>query len=184
MLELELNQSYKYQVLDSPIALPNKCVGCGLDHNLNGTVKFIDTGQELDFYGVIYICTRCFVEMAESLGFPDPEKWLNAVAIIKENETYIAKLEGENEGLRAAVNTLTGHQCRVPIPSALDLENEPRVKVDETNDGDVSSGESESPEPDPLNSEPGFRDVRRSAKLKPASKPTVNPDDPLAEFDL
>lgn len=177
---LELNKSYKYPISNHPSALPNKCVGCGIGHDNDGKIQFIDTGQELDYYGVIYFCTSCFVEIAESLGFPAPEKWKLAEATIDNLTEYVVKLEGENEGLRDAVNLLTGHRCHEPIPSPTSMEDEGGSE----NDGPISPTpegvESAEPEPDSSNSEPGLSDLRGPAKSKQPSKS----DDPLAEFDV
>jgi hypothetical protein len=57
----------RVKVLDYPYAAPSKCVVCGSGPEAGR--KFIDFGQQLEFYGAIYYCSDCMREVAMCVGF-------------------------------------------------------------------------------------------------------------------
>jgi hypothetical protein len=182
-MTIEINVSGRFKVLDQPYALPSKCAFCSLGHNQDGKVSFIDTTLDLDFYGVVYICSNCLTEIAKSLGFIPPEGWQKIVEDSTNSLIENDRLRAENNGLRDAVNILTGHRCVSVQPSNPDIVKviaEANRIIDRTPKG-VESAE---PESDALSSEPGLSDVRGTAKLKPAKSSTTKPDDGSDIFDL
>lgn len=106
-----LNPTSKFKVVDQPYALPSKCAFCGIGHNEDGRRVFIDTTLDLDWYGVVYICSTCFIEVAEALGFISPEAWEKIVKDSTDSLIENERVKGENEGLRIAVGVLSNHRC-------------------------------------------------------------------------
>jgi len=182
---LELGTVGKYKILDHPVALPNKCVGCGIGHNDGGRVKFVDTGHELEFYGVIYLCSNCFNEVAESLGYISSDKWTNlklcAEEFVHENDL----VKAENDGLRDAVHILTGHKCHSVFDGPFSVELKEDPTYEDPASGITTGRESAKSEPDASSSESGLSDVRGASKPKPKSEPTAKPiNDPISDFEL
>lgn len=53
-----------------PPAAPGKCVVCGYSGGKDEDDRtFIDFGFDLDYYGVVYFCSSCMVEIANVIGF-------------------------------------------------------------------------------------------------------------------
>lgn len=180
---MTVNVSGRFHVLDQPYASPSKCAFCSLGHNQDGTVQFIDTTLDLDFYGVVYICSNCLTEIANSLGYIAPERYVELRQSYQDIYDENDRLAAENSGLRDAVNILTGHRC----------SNAPTINPDilkaegfTTDEGFVSGAiegiEPNKSKPDSSDSEPGLSDVRGTSKPKP--KPDKSSSDPLAEFDV
>lgn len=165
MTNLEVNVSGRFHVLDQPYSAPSKCAFCGLGHNNDGEVRFIDTTLDLDFYGVVYICSNCLNEIAESLGYISNDKWIGLKyereAIHDENEIVRA----ENDGLRSALNILTGHRCSDPRP-ARENKEEPSLNNEGSSSGTAEGIEPGKSEPDTSSSEPGLSDVRGTSEPK------------------
>ena len=181
-MSVEINVTGRFHVLDQPYAAPSKCAFCGLGHSNEGKVSFIDTTLDLDFYGVVYICSTCLTEISSSLGYIGKEAWGDIKRALDDKLNMIDILKAENDGLRDAVNILTGHRCvstKLDNSDAVKVIAEANRIIDRTPEG-IESGESESDAPI---SEPGLSDVRGTAKPKPA-KPVKPSDDPLAEFDV
>jgi hypothetical protein len=170
--------SGKFKILNNPMALPAKCAFCGIGHNDEGRRRFIDTSLDLDFYGVVYMCTTCLNEIAESLGYISNDKWnglkLKLDHIRDENEL----VKAENDGLRDAVNILTGHRCYYvePIPERSNEPEVPTADNPEFTSGTPEGIEPKEPKPDSPNSKSGLSDVRGTSEPKPkpsSAKPAV-----------
>ena len=74
---------------------PGKCCVCG------GSEKefFVDFGFQLDFYGSVYFCNDCILEVANVLDYHGPHQW----KMVKDlNE----ELRAENNSLRDRLETL------------------------------------------------------------------------------
>lgn len=100
----------KFTVSDHPEALPNKCAGCGIGHGEPGR-RFIDLALDVDYYGVVYLCTICFHEVANILGYAS---YMQQVSIVDSFHKLIetcSSLKEENELLRSTVASLSGHRC-------------------------------------------------------------------------
>jgi hypothetical protein len=93
------------KVIPHPIALPGKCSLCGASDNDDGR-KYVDIGFELDFYGVIYFCTHCFIQIADSIGYIAPE--VNEVIYndMARHANRVSELEAENVKLRVSLSSL------------------------------------------------------------------------------
>ncbi|MGS2592236.1 hypothetical protein [Streptomyces hebeiensis] len=57
----------RFSIVNTPVIAPGICVSCStadIDDR-----KFIDFNKEVEYYGVIYICTPCVTELAKLLNF-------------------------------------------------------------------------------------------------------------------
>lgn len=184
-MTIEVNVSGRFKLLDQPYALPSKCAFCSLGHNQDGKVSFIDTTLDLDFYGVVYICSNCLTEISKSLGYIPPKDYMELRQSYQDIYDENDRLVAENSGLRDAVNILTGHTC---ISSHISPESYAGDKED-PNYEDPASGittgvQSTESEPNTPSSESGLSDVRGPAKLKSAKPPASKPGDGSDIFDL
>lgn len=118
----------KFVLMQAPAALPGKCTGCGTARHANG---FIDTGYDADFWGVIYYCYECVLDMASKFGFIGPETADNLNKKIAELETESANQRAAILGLEHTVDGLlqvrdTGiSDLTVPIQPESTPESEP-----------------------------------------------------------
>lgn len=66
---LEILNMSKYRILAVPDIKPAKCANCGSSKN-DGR-KYIDFGLEVDWYGIVYLCGLCLVDVATEMGLFD-----------------------------------------------------------------------------------------------------------------
>lgn len=180
---ISVDVSGRFKVLDQPYSAPSKCAFCSLGHNQNGTVNFIDTTLDFDFYGVVYICSNCLTEIAKSLGYIAPEEYTQLRESYHQVYDENDRLAAENGGLRDAVNILTGHRCAsVPVLNSDVLKAEDFTTDEGLASGSLKGVEPAEPKSDKSDSEPGLSDLRGTAKPRP--KPTVKPESNGDIFDL
>lgn len=107
----------------SPPVAPGKCVVCGATSSDN---SYIDFGFDLDFYGVVYFCNRCIIEIARLLGFIPPEQWQVILDHNMESDNYIGELEKKNKELMDVVHNLSklvgSNSIAVTLPPGVDVE--------------------------------------------------------------
>lgn len=89
---------------DRPVSLPGKCAVCG--NPGNDERKFIDFGFSLDFYGVVYICTYCWLEGSQRIGVTSKEQFEESQRLLEEASARYAEMEAENVRLRVALSQL------------------------------------------------------------------------------
>lgn len=63
---LELLQMSKYRIVDVPDLKPSKCANCGSTKN-DGR-KYIDFGLDIDWFGIVFICGMCLIDIAKNMG--------------------------------------------------------------------------------------------------------------------
>jgi hypothetical protein len=63
---LEMLRMSKYRILPVPDVNPAKCANCGSCKN-DGR-GYVDFGLQVDWYGVVYLCTECLRDIAEKAG--------------------------------------------------------------------------------------------------------------------
>lgn len=68
MASLESVINGRFKLLERPVALPGKCACCGAVDR-----PVVDFGFDLDFYGVVYLCTTCLGEASEVAGSTNVE---------------------------------------------------------------------------------------------------------------
>jgi hypothetical protein len=88
---LEMLNMSKYAILDEPQYKPHKCSNCGSTKK-DGR-KYIDFGLEIDWYGQVYLCSLCLLDIAMNVGLFDKIKEENDNLISRgaEIETMLAK---------------------------------------------------------------------------------------------
>lgn len=165
---LSLDPTSKFKIVDQPYALPSKCAFCGIGHNEDGKRVFIDTTLDLDWYGVVYICSTCFIQVAQALGFIAPEAWEKVVESSTNSLIENEQLKGENEGLRVAVSALSNHRCFRPLSGGDPGDHSGASEAPELSGDTLEGGKptgSDAPEPDDGK---GLPDVRGNAADDPA----------------
>jgi hypothetical protein len=85
------------QVVDNLLALPAKCYHCGTSEPDRG--PWLDTGIEIEYYGVVYYCTLCMNFIADTMGYVTPE-------VADELKLQVLQLSGEKLSLQRRVNAL------------------------------------------------------------------------------
>lgn len=63
---LEMLQMSKYRIVDVPDVQPGKCGNCGASKN-DGR-KYIDIGLHVDWYGALFLCGSCLLDLATNMG--------------------------------------------------------------------------------------------------------------------
>lgn len=170
----------KYKWLDQPYALPCKCTGCGIGHNDDGRRTFLDTGMELDYYGVIYICSNCFIEMAAGLGYLSPAQYTKVADDGVEAEIQNRGLKVENEALRTAIKLLSDHRCFQPTALSHVPDGEGTKAEQEVHGKPLEDGINESSDNAEHGGGEGLSDVRGDAKpypSRPRNTKSVEPSD-------
>lgn len=108
-LKLETNPGGRVQLLPVPFMAPGKCVICGSagGDELSSTKReFFDFQFDLDYYGVIYICTHCMTEAVNQVGWINHDQWHEVNRQWEEAELNLALAKTEIENLRNALNAL------------------------------------------------------------------------------
>lgn len=100
------------QIVNQPLVLPGYCVGCRSSNNTDGR-KFVDTGISVDYFGVIYICVPCILEIVREVDLTLPDNLSGLKA-------EVARLETMNEHLRIAISALGDAGIRIPVESPAD----------------------------------------------------------------
>lgn len=64
---MPLSAQSRLKVLDTPVLAPGVCFlnGCVGD----GKRKFIDFGRNIEWYGAVYICTECIIEVVDAADY-------------------------------------------------------------------------------------------------------------------
>lgn len=142
-------------------ALPGCCWMC----RSSNREWYVDTQQSIDFYGAVYLCNECIIEMSRLAGMftvEDVEEFQNRIAFF-EDENYhlrvrVSGLEQAIDGLRLAgsvpgISSIS--DAPVPISPTAEttsvgeesMEHEGRVTPESSNDegvGELRSNESSS----------------------------------------
>lgn len=107
---MEVQPNAKVTVHKVPPAAPGKCVVCGFSGDVEESRTFIDFGFDIDYYGVVYFCSDCIVEIVNAIGFVSEDQYQR---IANENADLIermAVLVRERDSATNALRTyLNGH---------------------------------------------------------------------------
>lgn len=155
--------SSRFRILDQPYSLPSKCSFCGIGHNEDGKRQFIDTGLDLDWYGVVYICSTCFIEIAQTLGFLSPQQYTHVADAGIEAEVENRGLKVENDALRTALNLLSDHRCFRSLRPDDGNVGEGTGKASELSGDTLEGGKPESSDNVEPDDGEGLSDVRGNA---------------------
>jgi hypothetical protein len=88
----------RIQILKTPLAIPGKCIVCGAVDSEQGRT-YIDFGFSIKFYGAVYFCSFCFVEIAEALDFIKNTKFLQLLETNQELKVALSVKDKRIEAL-------------------------------------------------------------------------------------
>jgi hypothetical protein len=166
LTELSRVQDSKFRIYNYPPALPNKCVGCNsTTPGDDNSRAFIDTRMDLDWYGAVYICTHCFLEMANVFGYVSRDQHEFTVAGMSQLIADLRELKKENEALRTAVSALSDHRCAISDEPDGDSVREAAEEIRGSDADSAPAGNqegSDSPESDGVE---GLPDIRVDADV-------------------
>lgn len=91
---VEQRAQAKVKVLPVPVALPHKCASCGCSTNEDGRA-FYDFGINVNYYGVIYVCTECIVGLMNDVGWVSPAQHQAVVDKLQEVSSDNLNLRGK-----------------------------------------------------------------------------------------
>lgn len=100
----ENGASSKVQILEAPRLNPGDCVMCGASRTDDR--QYIDIGLTVDFIGVIYFCTKCMQEVANTLGCLMPEQTKQLEDELDAARTRILEFETKDQALNDAIDAL------------------------------------------------------------------------------
>lgn len=99
-------ETSKFKIPDKYLA-PNLCIGCGVCDNGNvdgSSTGMIDTGKDIDWFGVVYICKNCIKEMAQVFGLLTADDYEDIANKLAQNELELTVLQRDNHNLRQIVD--------------------------------------------------------------------------------
>ena|SRR5882757_3802097 len=99
-----LTESTKFKVVPAPTQVPGTCASCGASDNSDR--QYIDFGFTLDYYGVFYLCTFCFTECANAIGFISPEQSRNMEELLEVAEKKVLDFYTKDKALNDAISLL------------------------------------------------------------------------------
>lgn len=100
---LEMLNMSKYNIQDVPKFKPGKCANCG--GTKNDGRKYIDFSLEIDWYGIVYLCTLCLMDVAVAAGLFDELK--NKIDVLENrNAELLSKIVNEEEITKRVGDTL------------------------------------------------------------------------------
>lgn len=150
----------RINVLDNPVLAPGVCCLCGCAGD--GERKFIDFGKQLDWYGAVYFCTVCIIEVAEASGFIPVANFDKLHSDYRKLGVEIDQLKAKYEPYEKAINSVVESRASMPH---LDFDNlRSRISESESSESDVSTdgesseGKSETNESDNVEGSDDFFD--------------------------
>jgi hypothetical protein len=115
---MALSAQSRLKVLANPELAPGVCFinGCVGD----GKRKFIDFGKNLEWYGVIYICTECIVEVAQAADYIPVASFDALYAEHRKLQVTFDQLKVKYEPFEKAIHNVV--ESRTSMPD-LDIDN-------------------------------------------------------------
>ena len=96
--------SAKVQFTDVTRTAPGCCALCGRGQDDNG---FIDTGLDYEFWGRLYFCSNCALQLAAVFGFISPEDYADLEAELNYTKLQLQQKTEIAESLKDAVRGLS-----------------------------------------------------------------------------
>ena len=171
----------KYQKYARAPYKPFQCVAC-LTHASEDNL-LVDLEKQIDFYGMVYLCYRCIVNIGDQFGFATPQE---ASRLREENAALSAKVGR----IPAVTERLINDIRDISLSSIGDLlsDTPPIVHANDSSiePSDGGTGESElgddstpSPSSEPVVDEgptsvPASPSVKRTPKAAPRTSPASN----------
>jgi hypothetical protein len=83
------NTGEKFQLVDEPFMLPQKCAACGTQK----LIPYIDFGLNIKRYGRVYFCKECLIEAANVINYTAPvSSQLEELERLKEKNANLTHL--------------------------------------------------------------------------------------------
>jgi len=128
----------RMRLLDKPLLTPGKCAVCGAVDK-----KVVDTGSDLDWYGRIYFCLDCGIQIGTVFGMRDALDYtqmrLDLMAYKNRVGSIIAALAGVTDAVNVAFDSGIANVRSILAADA--GSNEDSSKTESLSDGDASSVE-------------------------------------------
>lgn len=85
------------QIVKYPILPPGKCAECGYGGRDR---RYADTGIDVEFYGVVYVCDLCFTSWASDFGLGPVSEYRG---LLDNLHARIGELENERDSLLGVI---------------------------------------------------------------------------------
>ncbi|MFE1145200.1 hypothetical protein [Streptomyces rochei] len=138
----------RLKVLDKPELAPGVCFLCGSAGD--DKRKFIDFGKNIEWYGTVYVCTFCVIEVAEAADFT-PVSNFDALhneyrELRVKYDQLVAKYAPFEKAIKNVLDSPDPGFGMVLHPSNLRIDRGEGDKLDESDSNESASGESEANE--------------------------------------
>lgn len=126
----------RVQIVNAPVAAPGVCILCGSASDENR--KFIDFGKQLDWYGAVYLCTLCMLDVAEAIGYISKLHFDSLNLAHKKLQAEYAQLEAKYKTVKDALGALLDNpsdpigSIAGPVVSDVDEPESPTPAIDST----------------------------------------------------
>lgn len=145
-----LNMS-KYRILDIPDKKQAKCANCGSTKK-DGR-KYVDFGLEVDWYGIVYLCSLCMLDIANNMGLFNKadeqivqlrhEKASLINLLLAQGDNLEHKLENLMEEVKEYFVALRTVRDGEPVDPSIILGDNPPSGAENITKSDRTSGETE-----------------------------------------
>lgn len=147
----------RIKLLSFPVLAPGKCAFCG---SADDDRSYIDFGMQLDWYGAVYFCSFCIIEVSEAVGMV-PAKKLNELRsqfneFKSSNDELIRKYADLKNAVRHVLSGSSGDE-----PSGDIILSVSNPSADEESEGSNQGHEGGSEVNDETSSVTRRRSVRR-----------------------
>lgn len=88
----------------TPVCAPGKCVICGTCGEPH--TKFIDFGFDIDYYGVVYFCENCILQVLTILDFVPSDELRRVEGRLKEYEFMYEAVKAKFEELSNVIKLI------------------------------------------------------------------------------
>lgn len=114
---IEIPVTSRFSIHEKPISAPGVCAVC---KSAGGDRRhFVDFGMQLDWYGAVYFCSECIVELSQAVGYVPRVKYVEAENKALIYGTELEVTEKSFESYRNAARELL-RDCRCGDRALLD----------------------------------------------------------------
>lgn len=124
-------------VTDKPILAPGVCFLCGSAGD--DKRKFIDFGKNIEWYGTVYICTQCVIEVSEAADYIPVANFNNLYDEHRELKIKYSQLEAKYKPFEEAISNVV--ESRTSVPD-VDFDRL-RSRISESEDSEEQRGNDE-----------------------------------------
>jgi hypothetical protein len=114
---IEIPVTSRFSIHEKPINAPGVCCVC--KHPGGGDRFFVDFGFQLDWYGAVYFCSECIIELSSAVGFVPNARLKNSEEKLLSASTALLATEKSFESYRDATRTIL-RDCRCGDRALLD----------------------------------------------------------------